>query len=48
MYFTPREALFASIATGTWPDISPYTPVPLVPDLFDIRLHDWQIGRAHV
>lgn len=42
MYFTPREALFASIATGTWPDISPYTPVPLVPDLFDIRLHDWQ------
>lgn len=39
---TPRDGLLASIATGTWPDISPYTAIPLVPALFDDGLHWWQ------
>jgi DNA repair protein RadD len=42
MYLPPREALQASIATGTWPDISPFTPVPLVKSLFSPGLHWWQ------
>ena len=42
MYLPPREALQASIATGTWPDISPFTPVPLVESLFSPGLHWWQ------
>ena len=42
MYLPPRDALQASIATGTWPDISPFTPVPLVESLFSPGLHWWQ------
>lgn len=39
---TPTNALHASIATGTWPDISPYTRVPVDFRLFDPGLHWWQ------
>lgn len=42
MYLTPRDALYASIATCTWPDISPFARTPLDPDLFDPGLHWWQ------
>jgi len=42
MYLPPRDALFASIAAGTWPNIAPFTPVPLDPELFDPGLHWWQ------
>lgn len=42
MYLPPRDAFYASIAAGTWPDISLFTPVPLIPSLFDAELHDWQ------
>lgn len=38
MKFTPRESLYASIATGTWPNGFG----PLDPALFDPGLHWWQ------
>lgn len=40
---TPRNALLAAIATGTWPDISPFTRLPLDPQLFSGRLYDHQL-----
>ena len=42
MYLPPRDALYASIAAGTWPDISPFAKLPLDPALFDPGLHWWQ------
>ncbi|MEG3175798.1 DEAD/DEAH box helicase [Sphingomonas sp. RB3P16] len=42
MTLPPREGLLASIATGTWPDISPFTVLPLDPALFHPGLHWWQ------
>jgi len=43
MTLSPSDALYASIATGHWPDISPFTRLPLDVDLFDAGLHWWQL-----
>jgi superfamily II DNA or RNA helicase len=42
MMLSPRDALYYSIAAGTWPDISPFTTVPLNEALFDDGMHWWQ------
>lgn len=43
MNLSPRDGLYASIATGTWPDISPYTRLPLVDSFFNPRLYPHQL-----